>query len=254
LEGAGVLAEEARKRADAASQRAKAAEERCRLAVEAAQQKASLAEKRASDAEQRVNDVLQREEALRTQSRKDLADVRNDAKRQRKVFQDFRREKDDLQKRYDKQHAELLEAKSRQATLKLRVGALQTASQSKSPRREVVEKDRLRAEEDAQRKRTDEAARRRLRDIRQCCAASFFHAVDARVTAHRFVDAIDAPIATHRSCTAQAEGRDGPREAHSRGEDVDHNCEGRKGRAPPGRGRRAGARGPPEVDGRPGRV
>ena len=99
--------------------------------------------------------------------------MRNDAKRQSKVFQDFRREKDELQKRYDKQHAELLEAKSRQATLKLRVGALQTASQSKSPRREVVEKDRLRAEEDAQRKRTDEAARRRLRDIRQCCAASF---------------------------------------------------------------------------------
>ena len=83
--------------------------------------------------------------------------MRNDAKRQRKVFQDFRREKDELQKKDDKQHAELLEAKSRQATLKLRVGALQTASQSKSPRREVVEKDRLRAEEDAQRKRTDEA-------------------------------------------------------------------------------------------------
>ena len=49
------------------------------------------------------------------------------SKRQRKVFQDFRREKDELQKRYDKQHSELLEAKSRQATLKLRVGALQTA-------------------------------------------------------------------------------------------------------------------------------
>ena len=174
LEGAGVLAEEARKRADAASQRAKAAEDRCRLAVESAQQKAQLAEKRASDAERNLNeerqrstDALKREEALRTQSRKDLNDVRNDAKRQRKVFQDFRKEKDDLQKRYDKQHAELLESKSRQATLKLRVGALQTASQSKSPRREVVEKDRLRAEEDAQRKRTDEAARRRLRDIRQ---------------------------------------------------------------------------------------
>jgi hypothetical protein len=169
-----VLAEEARKRADSASQRAKAAEDRCRLAVESAQQKATLAEKRASDAErdlvvekQRTTDALKREEALRTQSRKDLADVRNDAKRQRKVFQDFRREKDDLQKRYDAQHAQLLEAKSRTATLKLRVGALQTASQSKSPRREVVEKDRLRAEEDAQRKRTDEAARRRLRDIRQ---------------------------------------------------------------------------------------
>ena len=120
LEGAGVLAEEARKRADAASQRAKAAGGRVGWPSKAPSKRRTLAEKRASDAErdlvvekQRTTDALQREEALRTQSRKDLNDVRNDAKRQRKVFQDFRREKDELQKRYDKQHAELLEAKSR---------------------------------------------------------------------------------------------------------------------------------------------
>jgi len=170
LEGAQVLAEEARKRADAASLRAKAAEERCRLAAEKGAQKASLAEKRAAEAEKaaavasaRATEAAAREEAGRVQARKDLNDVRVDAKRQRKVFQEFRKDKDDLQKRHDALHAQLLEAKSRHATSKSREVALQRALQAKP--KPVVE-DEVKRDDDAHRRRSEEAARRRVRDMR----------------------------------------------------------------------------------------
>lgn len=170
LEGSHVLAEEARKRADAASSRAKAAEERCRLAVEKGAQKAALAEKRATEAEKatvlasaRASEAAAREEAGRVQARKDLNDVRVDAKRQRKVFQEFRKDKDELQKKHDALHAQLLEAKSRQATSKSREVALQRALQAKP--KPVVE-DEVKKDDDAHRRRSEEAARRRVRDVR----------------------------------------------------------------------------------------